>query len=275
MQTASKEALRRATDELEQTVSDGEKGTAEALDRISSELYSVAEVLSAQLELRRHLVDPSSSENSRTSLVQDVFGSKVDDLTTQLLTTLVTGRVSTSTDLVEAVETLGRDAGLASAEKDGSLSDVEDELFRFGRILDREPRLRTLLADTATPADKRSELLDSVLGDKVTRTTHRLLEQAVRHPYSRALDYVAEGLAEAAATRRDRSIARVVSPVVLGEEQEQRLADALSQLYGRSVSIQADVDPDLLGGVVVRIGGELIDGSVAGRLRKAVDNLPG
>ena len=45
------------------------------------------------------------------------------------------------------------------AEKDGSLDRVEDELFRFGRILDREPELSRLLSDTATPVDKRVALL--------------------------------------------------------------------------------------------------------------------
>ena len=43
----------------------------------------------------------------------------------------------------------------------------------------------------------------------------------------------------------------------------------LSRLYGRSISVQSDVDPDILGGLGVRVGDEVIDGSVAGRL----DNL--
>lgn len=274
MHAASQSALDRAVDELEQVVSDQQSGTADHLAQVSQELYSVAAVLGEHIELRRHLIDPTGSASLRRELVENLFSSKVDRTTVTLLTTLVETRLTSPTDLVEAVEILGRTAALASAEKDGTLSDTEDELFRFGRILQREPRLRTLLADTTAPVDKREELLSQVLGDKVTPTTHRLLAQAVRHPYSKALDHAAERLADAAAARRDRSIARVVAPIALTDEQEEKLGDVLSRLYGRSISVQSDVDPDILGGLVVQVGGELLDGSVARHLRGAADAFP-
>jgi F-type H+-transporting ATPase subunit delta len=274
MHSASQAALDTATQRLEQAVADPSTGSAQHLTRVSEELYQVAAVLGDHLDLRRHLVDPTGSASLRRSLVENLFSAKVDATTVTVLTTLVETRLASPTDLVEAVETLGRTAALASSEKDGSLSDTEDDLFRFGRILQREPRLRTLLADSTAPVAQRAELLSRVLGDRVTPTAHRLLEQAVRHPYSKALDHTAERLADAAAARRDRSIARVVAPVVLSQEQEDRLGDVLSRLYGRSISVQADVDPDILGGLVVQVGGELLDGSVARHLRGAADAFP-
>lgn len=274
MHSASQGALDHAVEGLEQVVSDPASGTAQHLARVSDELYGVARVLGEHIELRRHLVDPTGSASLRRGLVENLFSAKLDATTVRLLTTLVETRLSSPTDLVEAVETLGRTAALAAAEKDGTLSDTEDDLFRFGRILQREPQLRTLLADTTAPADKRVSLLDRVLGDKVTTTARRLLEQLVRHPYSKALDHAAERLADAAAARRDRSIARVVAPIALSQEQEDRLGDVLSRLYGRSISVQSDVDPDILGGLVVRVGGELLDGSVARHLRGAADAFP-
>lgn len=274
MHSASQGALDQAVGALERVVSDPTEGTAEHLARVSDELYSVAGVLSEHLDLRRHLVDPTGSASLRRSLVENLFSAKLDATTVRLLTTLVQTRLSTPTDLVEAVETLGRTAALAGAEKDGTLSDTEDDLFRFGRILQREPRLRSLLADTTTPADGRVSLLSRVLEGKVTATARRLLSQLVRHPYSKGLDHAAEGLADAAAARRHRSIARVVAPVALSAEQEDKLGEVLSRLYGRSISVQSDVDPDILGGLVVRVGGELLDGSVARHLRGAADAFP-
>jgi F-type H+-transporting ATPase subunit delta len=50
--------------------------------------------------------------------------------------------------------------------------------------------------------------------------------------------------------------------------------DSLTRLYGRPISLQVELDPSLLGGLVVRVGGELIDGSVAGRLAAARRNMP-
>ena len=152
---------------------------------------------------------------------------------------------------------------------------VEDELFRFGRILDREPELGSLLADEGAPADKRVGLLREVLGGRVSPVTATLLEQTVRTPRGRSLDRAAEELSELAAARRDRYVAHVRTAVRLSPDQEQRLADSLARLYGRPISLQIELDRDLLGGLVVRVGGELIDGSVAGKLAAARRTLPG
>jgi F-type H+-transporting ATPase subunit delta len=291
MRTGSRDAFGQASEELERIVSgsSGQSGSSapaggptgssggsgERLGELGTELFGIANALGEHIDLRRHLVDPSVPARARTSLVEGVFGSKVSQQAAGLLSTLADHRVSTSTDLVECVELLGRDATLAGAEADGTLSEVEDELFRFGRLLEREPRLRTLLADSRAAPDKRVELLTSVLGGRVEKPTARLLEQLVRHPYARSIDRGAEVMAEAAAARRDRSIALVTAPVALGEQQENRLAESLSSLYGRRISVHVDVDPEILGGLVVRVGGEVIDGSISGRLRGAEQALPG
>jgi F-type H+-transporting ATPase subunit delta len=99
------------------------------------------------------------------------------------------------------------------------------------------------------------------------------MSEAVRAPAA-GIDMTAEELSELAAARRDRYIAHVRTPVRLGADQEQRLTETLTRLYGRPISVQAELDPDLLGGLVVRVGGEIIDGSVAGRLATARRRLP-
>ncbi|OLT13916.1 ATP synthase F1 subunit delta [Pseudonocardia sp. CNS-139] len=154
---------------------------------------------------------------------------------------------------------MARQALLAAAEKGGSLDDVEDELFRFGRVLDREPELAGLLADTSTPAEGRVALVDRLVEGKVSAVTSALLRQSVRLPRDRHLDVVCEELAELAAARRDRSVARVTTSVALTAEQEQKLTDTLSRLYNRAISLQVELDPSLLGGLVVQVGGEVID----------------
>jgi F-type H+-transporting ATPase subunit delta len=187
---------------------------------------------------------------------------------------IVAARWSRPGDLVSAFEAVARQALLAVAEKEGSLDDVEDELFRFGRVLDREPELSTLLTDAARPADGRVALLDQLVGNKVSPVAAALLQQSVRLPRARHLDVVSEELAELAAARRDRSVARVTTPVALSPEQEQKLTDSLARLYGRPMSLQIELDPGLLGGLVVQVGGEVIDGSVASKLAAARRSLP-
>jgi F-type H+-transporting ATPase subunit delta len=176
---------------------------------------------------------------------------------------------------LEAAETLAHRVVFVQAEQDGVLENVEDELFRFSRILTAQPRLRDLLDDHARPADGRVELLDGLIGTKVTPETRQLLEQAVREPRGRSLDLVVGKLAELAAAMRSRSVAQVIAADPLTDEQESRLAQTLSSIFGRAVSVQVELDPDVLGGLVIRVGDEVIDGSVAARLAKARQELPG
>ena len=271
LQAASREALAETSVLLDAYVD-----TARAADlaRLGEELFAFVRLLVAQRPLRRVLGDPSTPEQARTRLVEQVLGGQLAEPTLDLVRALVRSRWSRSLDLIDAAETLARRATLGPAEKDGTLDDVEDELFRFGRLLAREPELEGLLSDEASPAEGRVGLLDRVLNGQASAVGTALLRQSVRLPRGRHLDVVAEQLAEQAAARRDRSVARVSSPVALTATQEQKLTESLTRLYRRPISLQVELDESLLGGLVVRVGGEVIDGSVAGRLAKARRVLP-
>ena len=268
---ASRESLADLTSRLEVLVD--QVGPAE-LDAFGDEVFAVARLLAAQIGLRRHLADPSVPESARTAAVERLLAGKVQRPALEAVQAAAAARWSRSADLIDALQTLARTAVLASAEKTGRLDEAEDELFRFGRILDREPELARLLADPVTPIEGRIRLLDQLLSSKVTQTTATLLRQAVELPRGQHLDVLAEELAEMAAARRHRSIARVTTAVRLTPDQEQRLVDTLSRLYGRPMSLQVELDESLLGGLVVRVGNEVIDGSVAGRLETARRLLP-
>jgi len=267
----SREALASVTGGFEERL-----GPLAAGDRqkLGEELYAVTRLLVSERGLRRALSDPATSGEQRTTLAQGVLGGKVTPATLETVGDLVSARWSAPGDLVEGVESLARTALLAAAEKQRALDDVEDQLFRFGRILEREPQLAALLADVDQPADTRVELLDSVLGTKVYPVTSALLRDLVRTPRSRHLDVAAEELAELAAARRDRSVAHVRTAVALSPAQEQRLTTSLSRLYGREIALQVELEESLLGGMVIRVGDEVIDGSVSGKLAAARRAIP-
>jgi F-type H+-transporting ATPase subunit delta len=272
MQAASREALASAEERLDAVVAGADSAQ---LATLSDELFGLLDVLVAERVLRRHLADPGTPEDARTGLVRTVFTGKVGEPAVNTLVGLAASRWSEPLDLLEALESLARRTGLTRAERDDALEDVEDELFRFSRILDAQPQLRELLTDTKAPVDRRVELLERLVADKVTPVTRQLLEQAVRVPRGRSLELVVAKLAELSAAMRGRSVAQVVAAAPLSDEQESRLAQALSSIFGRAVSVQVELDPDLLGGLVIRVGDEVIDGSIAARLAKARQQLPG
>jgi F-type H+-transporting ATPase subunit delta len=272
MQAASRDALANARAGLDERI---EGTSVAALRTLAGELFDIAAVLVRERTLRRMLTDPATPEEERARLADAVFGGKVSDAAAETLAGLVSARWSASGDLIEATEALARRALLTVAERDGSLEDVEDELFRFARVLDSEIRLRELLSDAGRPFETRQELLDSLVADKVGPVTLGLLRQAVRLRRARPLDTVVNNLAELAAARRERSVARVTAAGPLTAQHERRLADALSRIYGRPVSVQVELDPGQLGGLVIRIGDEVIDGSIATRLAQARQELSG
>jgi F-type H+-transporting ATPase subunit delta len=266
MQPASRAALAAARERLESRLG----GTSVAdRDRVGEDLGAVAEVLSEQPVLRRHLADAAAPEQARRQMLETLFGGKVSRTSLRILHDVVLSRWSRPLDLVDGVEELAWQALLAFAERDGCLDEVEDELFRFGRILVAQPRLAALLVEETAPAARRVELLNTVLSGRARPVTRRLLEQAVRNPRRRSISEIVEKLVDRAAARRARSVAYVTAAGPLSAAQEQRLSDVLNQIYRRPISVKIDIDPELVGGLVIRVGDEVIDGSVAARLGQA------
>jgi F-type H+-transporting ATPase subunit delta len=266
MQPASRAALAATRKKLDDRIA--RAGVAER-DRLGDDLSAAAALLGAQPVIRRHLADPSVPPDIRRKMVEALFGGKVSQISLRILGDVVASRWSRPLDLVEGLEELAIQALLALAERDGSLDDVEDELFRFGRILAAHPRLATLLGDESAPAQRRGQLLDDLLADRAHPVTRRLLQQAVRAPRRRRIEELVDKLVDRAAARRERSVAHVTAAGPLSEQQEQRLIEVLTRIYRRPISLKVDVDPALLGGLVIRVGDEVIDGSVAARLQRA------
>lgn len=266
MQPASRAALATARDKLENRISGA---GSEDRARLGEDLAGIAAVLDRQPVLRRHLADSAVPEQARRKMIETLFGGKVSPICLRVLGDAVASRWSRPRDLVDGVEELAWQALLALAEHNDNLDGVEDELFRFGRILVAQPRLAALLGDETAPAAGRTQLLDTVLAGRVSPVTSRLLEQAVRSPRRRPLPEIVEQLVDRAAARRQRSVAYVTAAAALSADQEQRLIDVLEAIYRRPISVKVDVDAALLGGLVIRVDDEVIDGSVAARLDQA------
>jgi F-type H+-transporting ATPase subunit delta len=264
---ASREALatlRRRTEALS-----GRAATSGGLMDLAGELYEIADLLVAQPRLRRTLGDPASAPEARGELIGRLLQGNVSSEAQELAEAAVGLRWSSSWDLTDGLETIADDALLRAADQEGRLDDVEDELFRFERIVDANSRLATLLDEMSVPATRRTALLRDVIAGRVHPVTQALLEHAVASTRKRGIDLAIDNLLEASAARRARSLARVVTAVPLTPEQENRLAAQLTELYGRQITVRIALDPSVRGGLVIRIGDEIIDGTVASRLAAA------
>jgi F-type H+-transporting ATPase subunit delta len=264
MQAASREAAAEVRGQVEAVLARFSATTG--MTELADQLYAVAGLLTAQPQIRRRLADPASPAEARAGLIERLLSGKVSASALRIVTAAATQRWSAAWDLVDVLETSADSVLLAAAEKEGVLDSIEDELFRLERILDNESTLTTVLDEASAPAQRRIELLSQVITGKVHPITLALVRHAVATQRKRSVLLAIDDLIEAAGARRNRSVARVISAVELTDRQQGDLAARLSELYGRRIEVRTAVDPRVRGGLVVRIGEEVIDGSVASRL---------
>jgi F-type H+-transporting ATPase subunit delta len=267
IRSASRQALDALRTETN-AVYDG-KVSADALGKIADELHSVAQLLIAQPRLRRTLGDPATPAEGRGQLLETLLGGKIGAKSLAIAKAAVSLRWSTPWDLTDAIEDASDGALFAAAEKQGSLDQIEDELFRLERILQAEGEVAALLDEMTVDPVRRSGLLDQLIATKVTSITLALLHHAVSSQRKRSIVLAIDDLLERATGRQNRSVARVISAVPLSDAQQDRLAAVLSDMYGRAISVRTALDPSVKGGLVVRVGDEVIDGSVASRFAAA------
>jgi F-type H+-transporting ATPase subunit delta len=273
LRSASRDAFAALSNEF-----DGVAGglDADGLTTVADELASVARLMVSEPTLKKHFAEPTDDESAKVRLAERLLSGKVGDPTLTLVRTAVSQRWSAEDDLVDGIEHTARLALLKRAEAAGEVDEVEDQLFRFGRVLDSEPRLSSILSDYTAPVDGRIQLLDKVLtgGSDVNATAAALLKQTVGLLRGERADEAVTDLAELAVARRGEVVAQVVAAAELSDAQRTRLTEVLSRIYGHPVAIQLTVDPEVLGGLSIAVGDEVIDGSIASRLAAAQTQLP-
>lgn len=238
-------------------------------ESVSSDLLAVAAVLGREKSLRQALADAGQPADARAGIATSLFGGQISAESSAVLDDVVRARWSNDDDLVDAVEGLGAQAAFVSAESRGELDRVEDELFTFGRAVDESPDLQLALTDPAASGEAKAALVRDLVGSSASPVTTALLAHLAGNLRGRRPASAVESLARLASDQRQRVLAEVRSAIALTPEQHARLAAALSRLQGREVRVNVIVDPDVIGGIVARVGDDVIDGSIASRLENA------
>lgn len=266
MHAASREALAYVSEYFDVTSQKQDNPVAVAA-QTGAELFDAVEVLDADRTLRITVAEASLPAEQRSGIVSAVFAGKVSQYTLELLITVTRQVWSTPRELRAGLVLLGRRALLRAAEYQGQLTQVEEELFRLSRLLLTETQLTLLLDERSADRVAKRDLLAKVLYGKVTAVTEALALQAIGRPEHNAIDDI-NAISEFAAQLRGSDVAFVLTAYPLTDAQRQALTTKLEGIYTRPISLHTEVDPSLIGGAIIRVGDEVIDGSTSGKLER-------
>ncbi|HWM72520.1 MAG TPA: F0F1 ATP synthase subunit delta [Nocardioides sp.] len=240
--------------------------------KAGEELFGVAKTLRSEPGLRRVVTDTSVDEDAKAELANNVFGKAVGEVALAVVTEAVRRRWTVSSELPAVIQQLGVVALVRSA---GARSDkITDELFSLGRLIEANPELRGALADSSRPTEDKVGLLRGLLDGKVLPATLTLVEYAVGSATG-SVERAISDFQQVAADVQGELLATVRAARELSDDDRTRLSEALGRQYGRDVRLRMVLEPDLVGGLRIEIGDDVIDGTVSGRLDDARRRLAG
>lgn len=257
MGSATREALASSRDALAALGSSVDLATGESL-------FAAGRVVNDSSQLRSALADSSSEETARLALVERVFSAALTPSALVLMKAVAAARWSSQGDLLAGIEDAGLRATASSAPRNVS---IESELFSFAAAVSSDSELELALTSKLGRSDAKLDLVDALLTGKVSAQTLAIVRHLVRQPRGRRIGQLLRHAAAVVADQSGTSIATVTSAAALDPAQLSRLNKSLAARYGRELTINQIVDTGLVGGVHVQIGDDVIDGSIATRIK--------
>jgi F-type H+-transporting ATPase subunit delta len=282
---ASAESLAALVGDLERVLSgslvgrlvDKVRGESEVrvdAGRISEDLFSLAGLVANEPGLRRTLTDPSLPAGAKAGLVHQIFDGKLAEGSVDVLASAAGRRWAGTRDLAYALEHLGVISAVKAADAEHQGDRLEEDLFAFGRLVSSNADLRDALSDPSRSGEDKRTLLRVLLEGRLSTAALKLAEQSVSG-FHRTVAVAVEEYQKVAAAQRNRLVALVHVAKPLDASETERLRAALRRQYGREVHLNVLVDPGVIGGLRIEVGGDVIDGTVSSRLDEARRRLAG
>jgi F-type H+-transporting ATPase subunit delta len=230
----------------------------------AEELLAAGRAIGGSAQLRGLLADPELAVERKSALVETIFGKSLKAQAKGLLLGLVAQRWSDSEDLLAGIEEIGI---RAAAEAAPARTAVDVELFAFLQAATTDAELELALGSKLGDDSAKAGIVTALLEGKAHATTIAILRHLVQQPRGRRVRPLIEAAADIVADQAGSEVATVTAAAPLSPAQRKRLEDGLTASRGRSFRVQVVVDPSIIGGLRVRIGDEVVDGTVASRLQ--------
>ncbi|MEA3400198.1 MAG: ATP synthase F1 subunit delta [Armatimonadota bacterium] len=157
-------------------------------------------------------------------------------------------------------------AAMEAAQRAGVRDELGQQLEIMRALVDSTPDLRRLLAHPTMQTQRKVRALSELMGEEPVGPLRRLIELLVDNDRIEVLEIADEVYQELVDEADGVLRAFVTTPMPLADGQAERLAGALSGWLGQDVVVDERIDPETLGGIVVRVGDRILDASLRGRL---------
>ncbi|MFC5501190.1 F0F1 ATP synthase subunit delta [Lysinimonas soli] len=263
MGSASRQSLAAAVSQL--------AATTGVTITTGEQLLAAARAFDESAQLRAILGDPSVAPADKSALVARIMPG-LEKPAAAVLDTIVASSWSNGGELVDGIEQVGI---RAIARGEGHSATIESQLFSFARVVASDPELELTLGNKLAAAQGKAEVVDRLIGTKAVRATVVIVDHLVRSPRGRRIGEMLAAAADVVAAAGERRVATVTSAVPLSAAQQTRLAAALARQYGSDIQLNLVVDPTVVGGARVQLGGDVIDGTISARLAELKLQLAG
>ncbi|EIC09188.1 ATP synthase F1, delta subunit [Microbacterium sp. oral taxon 186 str. F0373] len=237
---------------------------------VARELFAAAREIADSAQLSGALSAWGAPAEARAQVATVVFAA-YSPVSVRLLSSAVSQRWSSTEDLVSGIEELAIRAAAIGAPS----TDVEGELFQLVGVVAANPELELALGSRLGDAAAKGALIEKLLGGRAGEATALVASQLVQQPRERRVRFLLNRALHLVADQRGKKVATVRVANALDATQQERLASALSTRYGVDVTVNVIVDPQVLGGMRVEIGDDVIDGTVSSRINDLRQRLAG
>lgn len=152
------------------------------------------------------------------------------------------------------------------ARENGTVEETQVQLAAIAQSLSSDEAVRAFFDHPNIGNDVKIQAVRNAVGDKLSEPVKKTLELLVERGRGSALNEVVEAYSRIADEALGRGHAVVTSTFELTQEQQDGIAKQFSALTGKKITIETKVDKALLGGIRVRIGDTLYDGSLSSKL---------
>ena len=158
------------------------------------------------------------------------------------------------------------------ARRDASQESWRDNLNQAAEMVG-DPELGRLARDTSLTTYDRHRKLDDAVGSRLSQPVLNLMHDLLEHDRLELLPAIAVAYTDFLDAEGGAVIAQVHAAMPLTEEEAEKIRGKIEALVGPPVEVRVMVDPSLIGGLTVKIGDDLIDASVRGRLERLRERI--